>query len=50
MPHRPYPIHSATFHAHVGVAALRSDKTVAERAEKFEVHPGPVCYLDSTAP
>ncbi len=34
--------YSATFKAQVAVAALRGDKTIAEIAEKFEVHPNHV--------
>ena len=34
--------HSATFKAHVAVAALRGDKTIALISEKFEVHPNQV--------
>ena len=34
--------HSATFKDQVAVASLRGDKTIAEIAEKFEVHPNQV--------
>jgi transposase len=39
MARRQRRTHSATFKAQVAVPALRGDKTIAEIAEKFEVHP-----------
>jgi transposase len=42
MARRPRRTHSATFKTQVAVAALRGDKTIAEIAEKFEVHPNQV--------
>ena len=42
MARRPRRTHSATFIAQVAVAALWGDKTIAEIAEKFEVHPNQV--------
>jgi len=42
MARRQRPTHLATFRAQVAVAALRGDKTIAEIAEKFEVHPNQV--------
>ena len=35
---RPRRNHTATFKAKVAVAALKGDKTLAELAEKFDVH------------
>ncbi|CDH45948.1 transposase [Candidatus Contendobacter odensis Run_B_J11] len=34
--------HSPTFKAQVAVVALKGDKTLAELAQQFEVHPNPV--------
>lgn len=36
---RPRRTHSPEFKAKVALAALRGDKTLAELAEQFELHP-----------
>ena len=39
MSKRPRRNHSAAFKAKVALAAVRGDKTVAEIAQQYEVHP-----------
>jgi transposase len=39
MARRQRRTYSATFKVQVAVAALRGDKTFAQIAEKFEIHP-----------
>lgn len=42
MSRRPRRNHSAKFKATVALAALKGDLTMAELAQKFDVHPGQV--------
>ena len=42
MSRRPRRNHSAAFKAKVALAAVRGDKTIAEVAQQFEVHPNQV--------
>ena len=39
MANRPRRTHSAVFKAHVAVAAISGEKTLAELAQRFDVHP-----------
>ena len=42
MARRQRPTYLATFKAQVAVAALQGDKTIAELAEKLEIHPNQI--------
>ena len=42
MPRRPRRNHTPVFKSKVAVAAIKGDKTVAELAQQFDVHPNQI--------
>ena len=42
MPRRPRRNHTPAFKARVAIAAIKGDRTLAELAEQFDVHPNQV--------
>jgi len=42
MPRRPRRNHTPTFKAKVAIAAIKGDRTLAELAEQFDVHPNQI--------
>ena len=42
MPRRPRRNHTPVFKSKVALAAIKSDKTVAELAQQFDVHPNQI--------
>jgi transposase-like protein len=41
MSRRPRRNHTAAFKAEVALAAMKGEKTLAELAEQFDIHPNP---------
>ena len=42
MPRRPRRNHTPVFKSRVALAAIKDDKTVAELAQQFDVHPNQI--------
>ena len=49
MSRRPRRNHSPAFKAKVALAAIKGDRTLAELAEQFDVHPNPDHIVESAA-
>ena len=46
---RPHRNHTATFKAKVALAAIKGDRTLAQLAEQFDVHPNQINIVESAA-
>lgn len=49
MSRRPRRNHSAAFKAKVAIAAIKSERTIAQIAEHFDVHPEPGDDMEGAA-
>ena len=49
MSRRPRRNHSATFKAKVALAAIQGEKTLAELAQQFDVHPNQRALLQNSS-
>ena len=49
MKRRPRRNHSAAFKAKVALAAIKGDRTIAQLAEHFDVHPNQITAMEVAA-